>query len=354
MNKSTATIVSMEDVLRIESKSAVVWVMAPDIALGPQQFKDVMIDNLRTRGVKYRYLVSNECTVLENLFEFVKDLTTAGALSGFSLRIISKSIIESDVTIYDPNTSSEAGFILAPYENADQHYRLRGSSLYRIKDRFSTLWNIADPIDLTKELNYPIDSLVTRRSILSYSFDLLAAAPRADNLLVWEKLGHAIANETRSSQTRDTRYFLIQKLVDLYSSDRDICPPFHSLTFPQTVSDSVRILTRDALACHLSGAYSASIGICGKVLETALRYYAESRSDTQLDQNLGLGKLIRHVIDCFDVQLDEGLKVLVNFINQFRITGVHSKKGFEIPTFEQSYSVLYATYDTLHKLFPTE
>jgi len=91
--------------------------------------------------------------------------------------------------------------------------------------------------------------------------------------------------------------------------------------------------------------------MCGKMLEAAIRSYIESRSDDELDQNIGLGKLIRTVVDRFGIELDEGLKVLVNFINQFRITGVHSKKGFEVPTFEQSQAVVYATYDTLRKLF---
>ena len=91
--------------------------------------------------------------------------------------------------------------------------------------------------------------------------------------------------------------------------------------------------------------------MCGKLLEIALKYYINSRSDEELPDTIGLGKLIAKVVADYGVQLDEGLKVLVNFINKLRIVGVHSKAGFEIPTDEQAYAVVLVTYDTIKKLF---
>jgi len=69
-----------------------------------------------------------------------------------------------------------------------------------------------------------------------------------------------------------------------------------------------------------------------------------------LDENIGLGTLIRKVSDTYSVQLDEGLKNIVNFVNMYRIMSVHYK-GFKIPTREQSLAVLMMTYDSLKKLF---
>jgi len=355
MNLSTNVLYSMQEVLDFENNvTKSVWVLAPDIALGPQKFKPIMIANMREKGIEYRYIVSDDSTVLDNLTEFVSELTHEGVISGFNLKILAKEIIESDITIYDPNTPEERAFILAPYETADQHYRLQGSALYRIKQRFSALWRISDEIILNGHLNIPIQSNIKERSFCSHAWNVGIRGAALDKFQQWEQLGRELIHKRANNMAIDDRQYLIQSLANLYSLNHDLCPPFSKIIFPDDLIGTIKIMIKETLTCHLGGAYSAAIGMCGKMLEASMRSYIENRSDDELDQNIGLGKLIRIVVERFGIDLDEGLKILVNFINQFRITGVHSKKGFEIPTYEQSSSVLYATYDTLRKLFDNQ
>jgi hypothetical protein len=352
MNNDHKPVYSMQEVLMIEAKTAKsVWVLAPDIALGPQQFKTVMIENMCKRNIEYKYLVSDEISVLENLYDFVLELKNENAISNFLLRIIPKEIVESDVTIYDPNSPNEKAFILAPCETADQHYRLYGSALFRMKQRYNGLWRISNKIDLDNEIMFPIDKNVTKRSFCSEAWKQGLTNLGQDPFSQWESLGRNLVSQNFKSRSMDARQHLLFVLLQQYSMDRDLCPAFESISFPQNVSGTMKIIVRETLTCHLGGANSAAIGMCGKMLETALRFFIEERSKKEMEKNLGLGKLIRIVVERYGIELDEGLKVLVNFINQFRITGVHSVKGFEIPTYEQSQAVIYATYDTLRKLF---
>ena len=352
MNDFNKSLYTMQEVLSEEENAKkCVWVLAPDIALGPQQFKSVMLNNMVKKRIKYKYIVSDDETVQDNLYEFVGDLLQEDIANRFDLRLIPKSIIESDVTIIDPDTPGEKGFILAPCESGDKHYNLQGSALYRIKQRFSILLRISNKIRLDTELQYPIDSNIDTKSFGSLAWNCGLSA-RGNNLFeMWERLGIKLTLNAKDRVQVDSRRYLLSVLLQKYSIDRDLCPAFNNIQYPQEINDTMRMLIRETLTCHLGAAYSASIGMCGKIMETALRFFIENQSNKETDPNIGLGKLIRLVVEKFGVELDEGLKVLVNFINQFRITGVHSKKGFELPTFEQSQSVVYATYDTLRKLF---
>jgi len=140
---------TMEDVLKIERDAIeCVWVLAPDIELGPRYFIDVMHHNIIEKGIEYRYLVADDDEVKENLYAFAKALNLGDAASFFESRYIPQHLIESDVTIIDPNTSHEHTFILAPCEAPSYHFKVLGSHLFRLKKRFRELWKAAPILKL--------------------------------------------------------------------------------------------------------------------------------------------------------------------------------------------------------------
>jgi len=352
MNKMSNNLFSLNEVLNIEANSKKsVWVLAPDIVLGPEAFKPIMINNLKSRDIEYKYLVSGNSEVLENLFVFVKKLKHEQALTNFNLKIISELIIESDITIIDANTPDEIAFILAPCESPNHHYQITGSALFRIKYRFSVLWSMADNVEIHDELSYPLESNIYDRSFCSEAWRQDLMNRSLSRFSKWIKLGERIVSNSSTSDDANSKIRLAQRLIDHYLKLNGLFPPFESINFPTDISPTIRILIKEVISCHLCGAYSASIGICGKILETALKCYLQLQSYDNFNEQMGLGKLISVVVNRFGLNLDEGLKILVNFINQYRIIGVHAKKGFEIPTNEQSLAVTFVTYDTLRKLY---
>jgi hypothetical protein len=98
------------------------------------------------RSVKYKYLVAELPTVKDNLLKFVRLLDLGNTSHLFDYRFTDPHIIESDVTIIDSNTPHENAFILAPCEAPFYHFKVSGSHLFRLKERFIKLWNDAKEV----------------------------------------------------------------------------------------------------------------------------------------------------------------------------------------------------------------
>jgi hypothetical protein len=147
LKTSALTSVSRTDeVLQLESKANErVCVIAPDIALGPSKFRDVMQGNLE-RGIRYQYLIASQPAIIDSYETFVESMNLGASEVNLLARHLDPEYIESDVTIIDPATPYEVGFILAPADHPDYHYRVIGGSLYRLKDRFDKLWHKAQVI----------------------------------------------------------------------------------------------------------------------------------------------------------------------------------------------------------------
>ncbi len=141
-----AAVVRSKEVLQFEGRAKErVCVLAPDIALGPSMFRSVMRSNIE-RGVRYQYLLPNEPELIQQFEEFAESLDLGDKRGLLGARVTDKDFIESDVTLVDPGTPNENGFILAPAEKADYHYHLAGGALFRIKERFSRLWFRAEEL----------------------------------------------------------------------------------------------------------------------------------------------------------------------------------------------------------------
>lgn len=140
--------VTTDAILQIEMDAEErVWVLAPDIELGPRYFVDVMRYNIIDKGISYKYLISEDEEVLNNLTELIQILELGDAANLFECRSINQHMIESDVTIIDPNTAHEHAFILAPCESPYYHFRVMGSHLFRVKARFRELWKMGSEIN---------------------------------------------------------------------------------------------------------------------------------------------------------------------------------------------------------------
>ena len=136
-----------EEVLAVEkSAQEQVWVFAPDIELGPRYFAEVMRHNMVEDGVTYRYLVSSEPEVVSNLKSLIDSLRLGEARDRFECGLVEPHLVESDVTIIDPNSPNEHCYLLAPCEAPYYHFCVTGSSLYRMKQRFKTLWTGAQSL----------------------------------------------------------------------------------------------------------------------------------------------------------------------------------------------------------------
>ena len=346
-------IYSTEDLLAVENKAQYsVWVFAPDIALGPQSFGPVMRKNMYEQGIEYRYLVVNHANTLLNLVGFLRDLLQPGATDKFNIRVVPREIIENDVTIIDADRSSEIAFVLSPAENDSTHFRIHGPAVYRIKERFATLWRLADVIDVDRVIGGgEIDDAITEQKPLNAFWPTIMRAQPGHYKRMWSRLG-SIAHRLDEPATANVSDIdLVRDQVNTIAAAGRQVPRLLEIDFPPSIEDDAHALCREVLAAFIAGANSASIAMCGKLLELSLREYYVIHSDEPLSDQLMLGKLIRRVSQDLGVQLDEGLLNIVNFINQFRISGVHVKQGFSLPTDDQTQAVLYMTYDTVRKLF---
>ena len=101
--------------------------------------EEVMKANLM-RGVEYQYLLANSPGVRSQFHDFVSSLELGDLESGFAGKLVEPGYVESDVTLIDPGTPQEIGFILAPPEHPEYHFRVIGGSLVRLKQRFNRLW----------------------------------------------------------------------------------------------------------------------------------------------------------------------------------------------------------------------
>lgn len=127
------------DILSLEARATTrVAVLAPNIELGPTVFREVMRTNLM-RGIQYQYILPDEQSIISAFHEFVDSLDLSDALGRFLGKVLDRDMIESDVTLIDPGTPGELGFILAPADR-EFHFRVLGESLYRLKERFNRLW----------------------------------------------------------------------------------------------------------------------------------------------------------------------------------------------------------------------
>ena len=104
--------------------------------------------DIMKKGIKYKYIIPDDSDVKEDLFELVRLLNLKDTISHFECKYVDPYLIESDVTIIDPNTAHEHGLIFAPCESPYYQFKVFGSHLFRLKNRFRKLWKIASLIEL--------------------------------------------------------------------------------------------------------------------------------------------------------------------------------------------------------------
>ena len=147
-NSTFEYLLNLEKIVEMEQNATEnVWVLAPDIEIGPRYFQDVMRNNMIDKKVNYRYIIPDNEDVKNDFFDLVDSLSLGKDSSQMQCKVVMPHFIESDLTIIDQNSPNEFAFILAPCESPYYHYRVIGSALLRLKKRFKDLWRIGDGLD---------------------------------------------------------------------------------------------------------------------------------------------------------------------------------------------------------------
>ena len=218
-----------------------VLVMCPIITIGPTYFKEIMKNNIHERNIEYKYLIGDDPTCLENLEEFIEELELEGIRERFQVRVIPQVIIEGDVTIHDPDTSNEAGYVLSPIETTDVHWRLMGSALYHMKTRFNSLWRVADPWDYENE---DTSVLLQKTGIKMFrtAFHISKRYRKKPTIKQWEVLGKELIHNDGQFNNLDYRQVALNTLLTEYSQHEDICPPLNDYPYPEPILDTCQIM----------------------------------------------------------------------------------------------------------------
>jgi len=147
VNSPFGSVLRTNEVINLESSAKMlVCVITPDIQLGPSDFLDVMTANIKSKNIEYRYLISDLPGNIDEFKAFQDKMKLEVKRDRFKGRVIDSKYVESDITFIDPNSKYENGFILAPPEQPDFHFKIVGSNLVRLKNRFNSLWHEATEI----------------------------------------------------------------------------------------------------------------------------------------------------------------------------------------------------------------
>lgn len=242
-------IYSTQELLAVEQDARkTVWVLAPDIAIGPQEFGPVMRTNIYDRNVEYRYLVVNHANTLVNLVQFISSLLADGESGNFKVAIVPQEIVESDVTIIDADHPSELGFVLSPAENDSGHFRIHGSALFRIKERFSTLWRLADEIDTEAiRRGEDIEGSMRAQKPLNGFWPSLLRAQAGRYSKMWSRLGRVAHRLDTNGRSEISDIELVRnQIMSLIESGATV-PALSSVKFPEDISDDAESLSKEAL-----------------------------------------------------------------------------------------------------------
>ena len=98
-----------------------------------------------------------------------------------------------------------------------------------------------------------------------------------------------------------------------------------------------------------AGCYSASICLCGKVLEVCLREILQ-RHGVQIDPSAPVGSLLGSIGKLAPAEyLDPTLNNLANIIETSRNKAAHPSEGIPIPSRDETIMVIFATRDVVRR-----
>ena len=127
-NSTFEYLLNLEKIVEVERNAEeTVWVLAPDIEIGPRYFQEVMRNNMINKLVKYKYIIPDDEDVKNDYLELIESLNLGEMDAQIQCKIVSPHLIESDLTIIDQNSPREFAFILAPCESPYYHYRVIGN-----------------------------------------------------------------------------------------------------------------------------------------------------------------------------------------------------------------------------------
>jgi hypothetical protein len=163
--KEVANVLSLEEVLAIETAAEEVWIYAYDLAWEGEDsvFPNVVLNNLK-RGVKYRYIVPNNKQIhlrVNNLRHKYGGVKNVSQLIRFRSRPRDLKLVQFGMTIYNPsvlnrNARTDCVAVFFPHYNfygpqnsSAPFITIRGQSTVEIQEGFLELWDESQDVPVT-------------------------------------------------------------------------------------------------------------------------------------------------------------------------------------------------------------
>jgi hypothetical protein len=110
---------------------------------------------------------------------------------------------------------------------------------------------------------------------------------------------------------------------------------------------------RELRTCFENTCYIACLGLCGKILEIALKQLLIDYS-VVVDDRMMIGQLLKTIRDAkVPKYVDPSLREVGEIINRSRIPAVHAKESIPVPSREQAAMAINATIDTVRRTLIT-
>lgn len=119
--------------------------------------------------------------------------------------------------------------------------------------------------------------------------------------------------------------------------------------FPPDISSSISASYQEAVVCFHAGCLSATLGLCGKILETALwEAYRQVAGETPDVKGHGLNAILNRLNSAgFQLKKEP-------ITQQMELIGIHRNKaihgGVTLPSYDQAKGILHLTRDVLSQL----
>lgn len=137
------------------------------------------------------------------------------------------------------------------------------------------------------------------------------------------------------------------------SARQDTMLNFQLPGMPDEIAEHIGADVDELRRCYDAGCYRSSIILCGRIIETALhRKYFEVTGNDALEKEpgIGIGKLIARMSEK-GILVDPALPQQIHFVNQVRISSVHTKHERFDPSKVQAQATILYTVDIIGKLF---
>jgi hypothetical protein len=119
--------------------------------------------------------------------------------------------------------------------------------------------------------------------------------------------------------------------------------------FPDDITNSIRNTYAEALTCFENNCLSATLGLCGKIIETSLwSAFEKATGKTPESENLGLNAILNRLNKEGYQLKKEAISQQMELIGLYRNKAIHG--GVVTPAYDQAKGILFLTRNVLVSL----